>query len=155
GIVGKRADSPYVAGRSSHWLKVRTEHTSDFAIVGFDEPEGTRVGFRGLDLAAVDPTDDGVLVYVGRVGTGFTDAQLLDIRAGLEPLRRATPAFTKAVPSFRKQIWVEPRLVAEVRFKHVTDDGLLRHPVFLRLRDDKPVADCVVPTRALATPSGP
>jgi len=154
GIVGKRGDSPYVAGRSSHWLKVRTEHTADFAIVGYTEPEGTRVGLGALHLAAVDPAQGGVLVYVGRVGTGFTDALLTELRARLDPARRATPACVGAVAPGKKHVWVDPQLVAEVRFKHVTDDGLLRHPVFLRLRDDKPIADCVVPARAHAGASG-
>ncbi len=154
GIVGKRADSPYVAGRSAHWIKVRTEHTADFAIVGYTEPEGSRVGLGALHLAAVDPAQDGALVYVGRVGTGFTDALLDDLRARLDPLRRATPVVDATMLAGKKHVWVEPRLVAEVRFKHVTDDGLLRHPVFLRLRDDKPVADCIVPTRAHAGASG-
>jgi len=150
GIVGKRADSPYVAGRSAHWLKVRSEHTADFAIVGYTEAEGSRQGFGALHLAAVDPGRDGALVYVGRAGTGFTDALLLEIRARLDPLRRASPPCEGALPPGKKHVWVEPRLVAEVRFKHVTDDGLLRHPVFLRVRDDKPIADCIVPERARA-----
>ncbi len=141
GVVGKRARSSYVAGRSTEWLKVRTEQTADFAIVGYTEPEGARIGFGALHLAAWQGAG---LVYVGRVGTGFDDATLVALRRMLDTRTRDTPACSGAAPSFKKQTWCEPWLVAEVRFKHVTDDGLLRHPVFVRWRDDKPIEQCVL-----------
>ncbi|HWB81066.1 MAG TPA: DNA ligase D [Nannocystaceae bacterium] len=140
GVVGKRITSTYVAGRSPEWLKIRTEHTADFAIVGYTEPEGARVGFRALHLAT---WRDGGLVYVGRVGTGFDDETLARLRKELDLRLRDEPAFSGEVPSTQHR-WVTPQLVAEVRFKHVTDDGLLRHPVFLRWRTDKPIEECTL-----------
>ncbi len=148
GIVGKRAESPYVAGRSALWVKIRTEHTADFAIVGFTAPEGSRVGFGALHLAAYDGER---LQYVGRVGTGFDDPTLVRIRKRLDAALIPTPVVSPAPPALGKiNAWTEPILCAEVRFKHVTDDGMLRHPVFLRLREDKAFTQCDLPPAARA-----
>src|SRR5690606_27016277 len=125
----------------ANWIKVRTERTDDFVVVGYTAPQGTRTGFGALHLGAYD---DGRLVYVGRVGTGFTTKQLRETRAQLEPLRRPGPPADGA-PKGREHTWVEPELVVEVRYTEWTDDGLLRLPVFLRFRDDKPPAECVKP----------
>src|SRR3989454_7495429 len=138
GIVAKRADAPYRAGRSANWLKIRADRTDDFVVVGFTRPKGSRSGFGALDLGAYQ---DGNLVYAGRVGSGFTAAQLKDVSAALERGVRPTPAFSGPVPQDSGHTWVEPPLLAEVRFKEWTDEGLLRQPVFLRFRDDKPIAE--------------
>ena len=138
GMVAKRADAPYRAGRSPAWRKLRILATGDFAIVGWSPPRGARSGFGALDVAARDA--DG-LRYVGRVGSGFSEAQLVAIRRELEPDARATPPCHGPVSVARGTHWVEPRLVAEVRYSEWTADGSLRQPVFLRLRDDKPIAD--------------
>ncbi len=140
GVVGKKADSPYRGARSSDWLKVRLDRTGDFAVVGYSKPEGARSGFGALHLAYWEKEG---LVYGGRVGTGFSDKQLDEIHARLEKRARAKPAFGGAVPTGRGHVWVEPELVVEVRFKEWTGDGLLRHPAFLRLREDKPIEECV------------
>jgi bifunctional non-homologous end joining protein LigD len=142
GLVAKRADSPYCAGRSPHWRKLRTERTDDFVVVGFTEPQGGRVGFGALHLAAWDA---GTLVYCGRAGSGFSEEQLVALRGALEGERRETPACQGPLPSDRAHVWVEPRLVAEVRYLAWTEEGLLRQPVFVRLRDDKPPEECAVP----------
>jgi bifunctional non-homologous end joining protein LigD len=139
GLVAKKADAPYRSARSPTWLKLRVDRTGDFAIVGFTSPKGARAGFGALHLAT---WQGGGLVYAGRVGTGFGDAQLDDLRAALEPRRRRDPPCTGPVPRGAEHVWVEPALVGEVRFKEVTGDGLLRQPAFLRLREDKAVADC-------------
>ena len=143
GFVAKRCDSPYVAGRSPSWLKVRIEHTADLVVVGFTLPEGTRAHLGALHLAAWTAAG---LVHVGRVGTGFDDATLGRLHALLDRSRVASPAFVGGPDHGHGDghVWVEPRLVVEVRFKHVTDDGMLRHPVFVRLRDDKPVEQCTL-----------
>ncbi|HKW41129.1 MAG TPA: DNA ligase D [Gemmatimonadales bacterium] len=138
GIVAKKADAPYRAGRSPNWIKIRADRTDDFAVVGFTRPKGSRSGFGALDLGAYE---DGKLVYGGRAGSGFTDKELNDVSAVLERSVRATPAFTGPVPQDEGHTWVEPTLVAEVRYKEWTDEGLLRQPVFVRFRDDKPVAE--------------
>src|SRR5881296_2730758 len=141
GIVAKRADAPYRAGRSPNWLKIRADRTDDFVVVGFTRPKGSRSGFGALDLGAYD---DGKLVYAGRVGSGFTAAQLKAVSADLERSVRPTPAFSGPVPKDAGHTWVEPTLVAEVRFKEWTDERLLRQPVFVRFRDDKPISEIAI-----------
>ena len=138
GIVAKKADSPYRAGRSPNWLKIRADRTDDFVVVGFTRPKGSRSGFGALDLGA---WEDGKLVYAGRVGSGFTAAELKDVSAALERSVRPTPAFSGPVPKDAGHTWVEPTLLAEVRYKEWTNEGLLRQPVFVRFRDDKPITD--------------
>jgi bifunctional non-homologous end joining protein LigD len=134
GIVAKRADAPYRSGRSAAWQKIRADRTGDFAVVGFTRPRGTRERFGALHLAVHE--GDG-LVYAGSVGSGF-DARLLDaIHARIAPAARKTPPCRGPVPRGRAHTWVEPELVCEVRFKEWTEEGLLRQPVFLRLREDK------------------
>src|SRR5205809_6616232 len=138
GIVAKKADSPYRAGRSPNWLKIRADRTDDFAVVGFTRPKGSRSGFGALDLGGYE---NGKLVYAGRAGSGFTAAQLKEVSAVLERGVRPTPAFAGPVPGDPGHTWVEPALVVEVRYKEWTDEGLLRQPVFVRFRDDKPVTE--------------
>jgi bifunctional non-homologous end joining protein LigD len=132
--------------------------TADLAVVGFTSPAIGRTGFGALHLAARGPAG---LVYAGRVGTGFDEAQLGALATTLEAAERPTPAFGGAVPTGRRHRWVEPTLVAEIRFKAWTADGQLRQPVFLRLRDDKrpeevdpvPGAREAPPAPAAATPA--
>jgi bifunctional non-homologous end joining protein LigD len=147
GIVAKKADAPYRAGRSASWLKIRADKTDDFVVVGFTRPKGSRSGFGALDLGAYD---DGKLVYTGRVGSGFTAAQLKDVSATLEQSARSAPAFEGLSPPDKGHTWVEPTLVVEVRYKEWTNEGLLRQPVFVRFRDDKPPTECLKPGTARA-----
>jgi bifunctional non-homologous end joining protein LigD len=140
GVVGKKADSPYREGRSPHWVKVRLERTTDLAVVGYTRPEGARSGFGALHLAY---EKGGELIYAGRAGTGFTGKQLSAIHARLRARERATPPCAGPLPTGRGHVWVEPELVCEVRYREWTDEGLLRHPVFLRLREDKRIEECV------------
>jgi bifunctional non-homologous end joining protein LigD len=140
GMVAKRADAPYRDGRSPAWLKVRAERTGDFAVVGYTEPGGPgRVGLGALHVAVHDGSG---LVYAGSVGTGLSDRELADLRARLEPRRIPEPPCAGPVPQGRGNVWVEPGLCVEVRFLEVTDEGLLRHPAFVRLREDKRPEDC-------------
>ncbi|HEX5067022.1 MAG TPA: DNA ligase D [Myxococcota bacterium] len=141
GIVGKRADSPYRSGRTPVWKKVRSLATADLAVVGFTAPAGARSGFGALHLARAEA---GGLVYTGRVGSGFSERDLVALRADLDALGRDTPPCRNAPPSTRADRWVEPKLVCEVRYTEVTGDGLLRQPVFLRMRDDKAPEECVL-----------
>jgi bifunctional non-homologous end joining protein LigD len=142
GIVAKKADSRYVSGRSDLWLKVRADRTGDFVVVGYTVPKGSRGGFGALHLGAYR---DGELVYIGRAGSGFSAKQLKEVAAELERLARPKPAFVGPVPAEASSHWVKPELVAEVRYKEITDDHLLRQPVFLRFRDDKKPEECVIP----------
>ncbi len=140
GLVAKKADAPYRGRRTADWIKIRVDRTDDFAVVGYTHPEGGRSGFGALHLAQYV---DGRLVYTGRAGSGFDEAQLEAIRETLDQDLRKDPPCVGPVPKGGQHTWVEPRLVAEVRFKEWTDEGLLRQPVFLRLRDDKRPDECV------------
>ena len=141
GVVGKKADSPYRTGlRSKDWIKVRAMRTDDFVVVGWTDPSGSRAGFGSLHLAQYDA--GGALVYAGAVGTGFTEARLSALSARLRKAEIDRPPF-RGRPAGRGHHWTRPDLVVEVRYKEVTEEGLLRQPSFLRLRDDKPPRECV------------
>jgi len=218
GVIGKKADAPYRAGRAPTWVKVRAEKTGDFVVVGFTPPKGSRDGFGALHLA---DWVDGSLVYAGRAGSGFSDKMIRELLPRLQEKARDTPpcgapaadgrtdapqaeeaeadagveeasrgrkpreesasprgkgrtarrkttseipriargekasarrsagspvrpsAWVDALPDMKGTTWVEPELVAEVKFTEWTPDGVLRHPVFVRFRDDKAVKDCV------------
>lgn len=152
GIIAKKADAPYRAGRSPQWLKIKAERTGDFVIVGFTAPKGSRTGIGALQLA--DYVND-TLVYAGRAGTGFNDKLLRDLRKLFEPLVRSSPPChgpvvapnaaplpSEAIPETKTTTWVEPVHVCEVQFREWTPDGVLRHPAFLRMRDDKRPHEC-------------
>ena len=154
GVIAKRVDSTYVGGRSRSWLKMRMVHTADFAIHGFTEPDLGRAGFGALHLAS---WDDGAFVYAGRVGTGFSAALLEQLGESLRGLSPSEPPQGAEVAGPGRHHWVSPQLVAEVRYAEVTEAGVLRHPSFLRLRDDKPPEECRPPEGAvrLAEPTAP
>ena len=146
GIVAKKADSAYRGGRGGSWLKIRADKSGDFVVVGWTRPKIGRPGFGALHLARYETAETGgagQLVYAGRVGSGFSEATLNDIRSQLEPLRRDEPPFAGPPPKGKEHVWVGPELVAEVRYTEITEAGQLRPPVFDRLRDDKPPAECV------------
>jgi bifunctional non-homologous end joining protein LigD len=140
GIIGKRADSPYRAGRSPAWLKIRTRQSDDFVVVGYTAPRGARTGFGSLQLAQYV---EGTLIYSGRAGSGLSDKQLLEVRATLDASRLERPPCAGPIPQEKGITWTEPRLVCEVEFTEWTEEGLLRQPVFLRFRDDKKPEECV------------
>ena len=139
GLVAKRAGSPYREGRSGDWYKLKCSCRQELVIGGFTEPGGTRTGFGALLLGY---WQQGELVYAGKVGTGFTQASLSQLRAQLAGLERPSCPFGARVVE-RGAHWVEPELVAEVAFSNWTVDGRLRHPSFLGLRPDKASADVV------------
>lgn len=152
GVVGKRLDSKYVGARTAAWRKVRIAHEADLAIVGCTEPEGSRVGAGAFHLAAVD--GQGRWRYVGRVGTGLSDRELVALRKRVEAVRRKRPLCEGALPTERGQTWSDPVTVAVIEYKGVSKDGLLREPVFLRLRDDKAPDECLL-SAVLATGAVP
>jgi len=140
GVLAKRADSKYVGRRTPQWLKVVVEHHGDFVVCGYTRPKGSRTGFGALHLGLYE---DEALVYAGRVGTGFDDKQLRSLHAVLDPLRQDDCPCTGNISADAEHVWVRPEAVAEVRFKEVTRDGLLRAPVFVRMRDDKLARECI------------
>jgi bifunctional non-homologous end joining protein LigD len=148
GIVAKRPGSRYEPGkRSGAWLKCKIFGEQEFVIGGFTEPEGGRDYFGAI---AVGYFDGKTLLYAGKVGTGFDLTLLASLHARFLPLRRAVCPFANlpmpARPRFgrgmsagemKRVSWLRPILVAQVRFAEWTQDGILRQPVFLGLRDDK------------------
>lgn len=151
GIVAKRSEAPYRAGRSPAWVKIRTARTGDFAVVGFTAPAQGRTGFGALHLAARGA--DG-LRYAGRVGTGFDEPLLRELHGRLAGRVVPAPACGGELPSGKGQRWVAPELVAEVRFKEWTREGVLRQPVFIRLRDDKRLDEIDAPPAPLSPNEG-
>jgi bifunctional non-homologous end joining protein LigD len=145
GIVSKRRDGSYEGGRGRSWLKVKCIQEQEVVIGGFTEPKGTRAGLGAL-LLGVHEAGDG-LVYVGKVGTGFTGDSARHLRARLDRIRAPASPFRQPPPNATLARWVKPQLVAEVAFSEWTEDGRLRHPAFKGLREDKP-ADQVVRERA-------
>jgi bifunctional non-homologous end joining protein LigD len=139
GLIAKRADAPYVHGRSRDWLKFKCSAEQELVIGGFTAPKGSRMDLGALLLGYYD---DGRFRYAGKVGTGFTRATLRDLAGRLAPLRRDSPPFVDEVRE-RTVTWVQPRLVAQIGFSEWTRDGRLRHPRFLGLRDDKAAEEVV------------
>ncbi len=144
GIIAKKADSKYAVGRRTReWLKLKTHGRQEFLIAGYTKGQGRRAaGFGSLILAV---REAGELVYVGNVGTGFTDRELDRLMAKLRPLRRDDSPFpvVPKLPKVRKAdiVWVEPELVAEVEFAEWTHDRRLRAPSYQGLREDKAPAE--------------
>lgn len=139
GLIGKRADSPYVGRRSSDWIKLKCKQRQEFVIVGYTDPKGSRQGFGALLLALHDH-DSGQLRYAGKVGTGFSAATLDSILARLKPLRVAkAPLPSPPTGAEARGVhWLKPHLLAEVAYAQMTREGIVRHAVFHGLRDDKP-----------------
>jgi len=144
GIISKRADKPYRRGRGTEWLKIKCLNNEEFVVVGFTDPSGQRIGFGALLLGYYDP--GGALRYAGRVGTGFADSRLVDLKSRLDAVTRPnTPVALPKGVSKKGVHWVEPCLVAQIRYGNVTADGILRHASFEGLREDKSAEEVVYP----------
>ncbi len=139
GVVAKRRDAPYAPGRrSAAWTKVKLRRSADLVIGGWVEGAGGRAGRIGALLVG-EPSGDGRLRYAGRVGTGFSDRALDDLATRLEPLSCERSPFEPAARGAgppRGGHWLLPQLTAGVGFTERSEDGMLRHPVWLGLRDD-------------------
>ena len=142
--TAKRRNSTYKEGRRTReWLKLKTENNEEFIVAGYTRGGGRRAGTFGSLVLAVN--EGAELRYVGNVGTGFDDAEIRKLLQLLEPLRREASPFAvePKLPRVRKGDvhWVEPQLVAQVRFGEWTHEGHLRHPAYLGLREDKSAAE--------------
>jgi bifunctional non-homologous end joining protein LigD len=138
GVVAKRLDSVYEPGRRSRaWLKVKNQNSQEFVIGGWAPGQGTRSTSLGaLLIGYYESTEpDARLQYAGRVGTGFTESELSRLLGLLEPRQRDTSPFTPK-PRVKEAVFVEPELVAEVRFAEWTSAGIVRAPAYMGLRDD-------------------
>jgi len=144
GIVSKRRGSLYRPGRGLDWIKVKCSERAEFVIGGYTIPSGSREHFGALLLGYHDA--DGKLIHAGRVGTGFNEKTLKDLHARLRCLKRVTSPFVNFPVKHSDSTgvrWVKPLLVAEISFSNWTKDGLLRHPAFQGLREDKKAIDVV------------
>jgi bifunctional non-homologous end joining protein LigD len=137
GIIAKRANAPYRAGRSPTWLKIKCLGREDLLVLGWTLPGGSRHGIGALAIGFYDA--EGNLHYAGQVGTGFSDTERLALRAQLEAVPSELPATLRVAGDAPDQqiSWVAPNLVAEVSFTGWSGDGKVRHPVYLGLRKDK------------------
>ena len=145
GVVSKTIDAPYAPGNRGLWRKAKALNRQEFVVVGWSDPEGSRPHLGALLLGYYD--DDGKLIYAGRVGTGMPVKVLADLRRRLEPLARKTSPLSVPPPRstrfgsplvLSRVHWVEPKLVAEITYLTWTADNLLRHTVYVGLREDKP-----------------
>ncbi|MGO9421289.1 non-homologous end-joining DNA ligase [Roseiarcus sp.] len=148
GVVSKTLDAPYAPGNRGLWRKAKCLNRQEFVVVGWTDPEGSRPHLGALLLGYY--TDDGRLIYAGRVGTGMPDKVLADLRRRLEPLARTSSPLSAPPPRktrfgsplvLSRVHWVEPKLVAEITYLTWTGDALLRHTVYIGLRSDKPARE--------------
>jgi bifunctional non-homologous end joining protein LigD len=148
GIVSKRSDRPYLPGDRGVWVKSKCLNRAEFVIVGWSDPEGSRSGIGALLLGYYQP--DGRLLYAGRVGTGMSVKTLDMLHATLKPLVIPKMPLAVAPPrktrfggpfALSKVHWVKPTLVCEITYLTWSEDGLLRHTVFVGLREDKPARE--------------
>jgi bifunctional non-homologous end joining protein LigD len=144
GVVAKKLGSPYRPGqRTSDWRKIKLLNRQDCVILGWTPGSGSRTQSFGAVL--VGAYDDGVLTWIGQVGTGFTDRMLADLMARLEPLQRKGPPIDD--PELRKvkgARFVEPELVCEVEYLQITNSNKLRAPSYKGLRTDKSPDECIL-----------
>jgi len=140
GLIAKRADAPYVAGRSKNWLKLKCLWEQEFVIGGYTDPSGSRTDFGAL---LVGYYEEGSLRYAGKVGTGYSKETLHGLGSRLRELETTEPPFVDARPVPRGAHWTRPILVAQIGFAEWTNDARLRQPRFLGLRDDKSPTEVV------------
>jgi bifunctional non-homologous end joining protein LigD len=160
GIVSKRANSGYREGRGDDWVKIKRLESDEFAVVGYTQPKGSRSGFGSLLLAKPDPDNSKAWTYVGRVGSGFTDAQLADLSQTLAIKGTKEPSFqlSDIDPQLRSALWIKPEAVVEVNYRGFGNHHLLRQPTLKTLRSDKFAVDLRNSDRAptsTPSPNGP
>lgn len=143
GIIAKRADARYVSARSADWLKIKCLRRQELVIGGYTAPQGARERLGALLVGHYDPSPGSgqALHYAGKVGTGYDRRTLELLHERLAPLHRATSPFSDGPISRGNIQWVTPKLVAEIGFSEWTSAGMLRHPRFIGLREDKPAAE--------------
>ncbi|HVA44995.1 MAG TPA: DNA ligase D [Pirellulales bacterium] len=157
GIISKRRDRSYIGGRGYDWTKTKCMRREEFVIGGYTDPEGSRLGLGALLVGYYKGKNR--LAYAGKVGTGFSEKLLAELRKRLDELRQNGSPFADFATRLRprKAHWVKPELVAQVEFSNWTDDGRLRHPSFQCLREDKPATSVTreEPKEVTQVPRGP
>ncbi len=145
GIMAKKITSEYHTGaRTGEWLKIKHHKSEEVIIVGFTKPTGSRNYFGALVLAVKNKEG---LKYAGHTGSGFTDKKLKEVYEKLKPLVTTISPFNKIVKTNMPVTWVKPTYVCEIKFTEWTTDGKMRHPIFLRMREDKTSKDIVMATK--------
>lgn len=135
GMIAKKIDSTYAEGtRNGDWLKVKSVQTEEVLICGFTAPKGSRKKFGSLILGRFEGED---LKFSGHTGTGFSDKGLVELYDKMKPLITPKSPFKETPKTNDKATWLQPELIAEIKFTEITKDGIFRHPVFLHLREDK------------------
>ncbi|MBA2500990.1 MAG: DNA ligase, partial [Chitinophagaceae bacterium] len=135
GIIAKKADSEYANGyRSKQWLKIKYQLNREAIIAGYTKPRGSRKHFGALILAQYEKNK---LVYIGHTGTGFNQQMLKDLYQKMQPLVIEKSPFSEKIKTNMPVTWLKPNLVCQVNFTEATEDGKLRHPVYMGLREDK------------------
>ena len=143
GIIAKRMDARYQPGaRSEAWLKLKLLFRAEFVVGGYTEPRKSRQHIGALLLGAYDKR--GRFIYVGHTGGGFTRDGLAEMHAVLEKHERRASPFEVAPRTNEPAHWVAPKVVVEVKFAEWTKERLLRQPIFLGVRDDKPPRDVTI-----------
>jgi bifunctional non-homologous end joining protein LigD len=140
GVIAKKATAPYRGVRTKNWLKIKCIQRQEFVVIGWSESDKVRRGFRSLLLAT---RDKGALTFAGKVGTGFNMQVMGELLDRMKPLETDKPAVEVPRSERKGGHWIEPELVAEIAFTEFTSDGILRHPSFIALREDKPASDVV------------
>ncbi len=141
GIISKRARDPYRSGRTKSWLKTKCGMEQEFVIIGWHPSDKAGRPFRSILLAL---REEGELRYVGRVGSGYSEARLDELSALFKKHARKQPPVQNVPRAFARHAhWVEPVLVAEVAFRGWTHDGMVRQGSFKGLREDKPARDII------------
>lgn len=135
GVIAKRRNSPYLSQRSTDWIKLKCGQRQEFVVGGYTDPLGTRTGIGALLLGVYD--DHGALQYAGKVGTGFSQSALTNVKIKLDALTASNSPFAPSAAVAGEPHWVKPTLVAEVAFAGWTRAGHIRHSVFHGLRTDK------------------
>jgi bifunctional non-homologous end joining protein LigD len=145
GIISKRKDLPYRAGRGEHWLKAKCMQSQEFVILGFAT---STAATRAVGALLLGYYEDGQLVYAGRVGTGWSATESGSLWNALDTIKSAKPALKKALPAGAEKgvTWAEPRLVCAVEYRERTRDGLIRQSSFKGLREDKPPEEVTLET---------
>jgi bifunctional non-homologous end joining protein LigD len=133
GVVSKLANSRYVGARAGNWVKTKCIKRQEFVIAGWTPSDKSRA-FRSLILAV---HDGGTLRYAGKVGTGFDAAELARLMKIMAPLEQKAATVEAPRAEVRGAHWLRPRLVAEIAYTEMTNEGTLRHPSYLGLREDK------------------
>jgi bifunctional non-homologous end joining protein LigD len=139
GIVAKRADSPYISDRSPYWIKLKITKTVDAVVGGWTEARTSALPFGSLLLGLYQGKK---LRFIGHVGSGFDGKKLMELSSRFKELEASASPFDTVPETNEKPSWVSPALVARVKFSGWTQEHVLRHPVFIALREDARPADC-------------